>query len=570
MEKTYYRSASWKADENGTIVGYPVVFEARTVLFKDPETEFEYGEIIDRHALDNADLSDVILRYDHAGHVLARTRNNTLTLKIDDHGLRIEADMTKSEEARKFYEEIRNGLIDKMSFAFTVAPDGDTWDKNTRTRRIRSINKLFDVSIVSRPAYEQTEVNARSSVLPYAIADNKDREIADLSMRAEATCKKVDVPIERYFPSGEETEGELLKGIIQNNSYDLLFCDDLDEARKLYEGILKAEATIKAAAEEEKRLRNIVAAGAGTVFETIPEERPDALNNYSRGNNTSMENTFYQDFMVKRTAASTGTLSAIIPTEVTDKFVVEKAPGAFLKYAQITSIDHVGTLKIPVASLVTVTAHTENNAVTDNGYVPATLDITHNEYIYKTGYSDLGMVVSAENFQNIVESVCLESAYKKLDGLCLDSISGFTFVDGTNAVEVDNGDAPTYAEFMELAGYLGSDYVSKAKWFMAPSTYFSWLLGLEDSANRPILDPTKKVEDQAFCGFGIELDAQIPDHEIYFGDAGRIHLNNARGVEIRAWDDLDYNQRKVAVRTVSGAAAETGCMVKMFETAATT
>lgn len=103
---------------------------------------------------------------------------------------------------------------------------------------------------------------------------------------------------------------------------------------------------------------------------------------------------------------------------------------------------------------------------------------------------------------------------------------------------------------------------------MAPSTYFNWLLGLKDSANRPILDASKKVEDQAFAGFGIELDAQIPDSVIYFGDASRIHMNFGRPIEINAWDDLDYNQRKVSVRTVVGAAAETGCMVKMYEGAA--
>ena len=567
MNNTEYRSSSWTAGENETITGYPVVFETRTVLYKDPDTGFEYGEIIDRHALDNADLSDVILRYDHDGHVLARTRNKTLTLKIDDHGLRIEADMTKSEEARHFYEEIRNGLIDKMSFAFTVAPAGDSWDKNTRTRRIRSIEKLFDVSIVSRPAYESTEVSARSLFASYATKENDEMEIADLGARAEATCKRFDITPERYIPTAEDTEGERIKGIIQNNSYRLLFCDKVDEARKLYDEILKAESDLKEREVERRKIRE-AAMRYGTVFATVePDGKPT---NTTRGNNTSMENTFYQDFVAQRTAASTGTMTAIIPTEVTDKFVVEKAPGSFLKLAQITNIDHVGTLKMPVAGLVSVTAHTENNAVTDNGYIPSTLDITHSEYIYKTTYSDLGMTVSAENFQDIVETVLLESAYKKLDGLCLDAVAGFTYVDGTNAVAVANGSAPTYAEFMELAGYLGSDYVGRAKWFMAPSTYFSWLLGLEDSADRPILDPTKRVEDQAFCGFGIELDAQIPDKEIFFGDAGRIHLNNARGVELRAWDDLDNNQRKVAVRTVSGAAAETGCMVKMYETAATT
>ena len=68
---------------------------------------------------------------------------------------------------------------------------------------------------------------------------------------------------------------------------------------------------------------------------------------------------------------------------------------------------------------------------------------------------------------------------------------------------------------------------------------------------------------QAFCGYGIELDSQIPANTVYFGDAGRVHLNYAREPELNAWTDHDHNTQKFSVRTVAGAAAEPGCMVKM-------
>lgn len=119
-----YRAASWRAGQDGTINGYAVVFDSRTVLYKDPETGLEYGEVIDSHALDGADMSDVVLRFDHQGHALARTRGGSLRLSVDQHGLRVDADMTLSDEARSFYQEVKNGLIDKMSFAFTVPPGG--------------------------------------------------------------------------------------------------------------------------------------------------------------------------------------------------------------------------------------------------------------------------------------------------------------------------------------------------------------------------------------------------------------------------------------------------------------
>ena len=166
-----FRAADWEASESGenTITGYAVVFEQRTVLYKDPQTGYEYGEIIDRAALDGADMSDVILRYDHAGRVLARTRNQSLRLSVDDHGLLIEADLSGSDEARSYYEDVKSGLIDKMSFCFEVA--AEEWDEATRTRRVKSIARLYDVSLVSFPAYEQTQVNARKRFEELAAPD---------------------------------------------------------------------------------------------------------------------------------------------------------------------------------------------------------------------------------------------------------------------------------------------------------------------------------------------------------------------------------------------------------------
>ena len=574
-----YRSSSWVAeDEKEVITGYAVVFENKTVLYRDPDTNYEYCEIIDRHALDNADLSDVVLRYDHEGHVLARTRNNTLKLSVDDKGLKIEADMTKSEEARNHYEEVKNGLVDKMSFAFTVAPGGDEYDTKSRTRRIKSIDRLFDVSLVTFPAYEQTEVNARSAYMAYADADKEALDVYELRNKAELICEDMDIDpdseapdITNYDLNDSRDVLSYRQQIIKHATFRLRECRSLKEAQQLMGTIERTKAAMLKDEEERKAVRSKVANGAGEIRERIGDER--SLHSYQTTNNrgTNMDikkEEFYQDFVEKRAAAGTSGMSAVIPDVITDNYVIEKAPGAFLDLAQITHLAHAGTINIPVAALQTVVSHTENTATTDNGYVPGVLTITHAEYVYKTAYSDLGMVESAANFQQIIENVCMDSALKKMDDLCLGAVAGFTFVDGTNAVEVANGSNPTYAEFMELAGYLGNDFIGKAKWFMAPSTYFNWLLGLKDSANRPILDASKKVEEQAFAGFGIELDAQIPDSVIYFGDATRIHMNFGRPIEINAWDDLDYNQRKVAVRTVVGAAAESGCMVKMYEAAA--
>ena len=123
----------------------------------------KYYERIDRHALDGADLSDVIMQYDHRGRVLARNSNGTLILDPSHTGgLFIAADLSKSDAARAMYEDISNSLITRMSWAFVVSED--SYDRATHTRTILRIRKVYDVIAVSRPANDDTHISARSWV----------------------------------------------------------------------------------------------------------------------------------------------------------------------------------------------------------------------------------------------------------------------------------------------------------------------------------------------------------------------------------------------------------------------
>ena len=138
------------------IKGYAVVFDS-------PET-YDYTEVIDKHALDETDMSDVVLRYNHEDTfmVLARTRNKSLNLNVDDKGLFMEATLQDDISQHKdIYNAIKSGLIDKQSFAFTV--EEDNYDYDTDTRTITKIGKLFDVSVVDQPFYNATDVSVASS-----------------------------------------------------------------------------------------------------------------------------------------------------------------------------------------------------------------------------------------------------------------------------------------------------------------------------------------------------------------------------------------------------------------------
>ena len=150
--------AEKRIDSDYYVEGFATTFNKPYLLYEWDGVK--YYEEIDRHALDEADLSDVIMQYDHQGKVLARLSNKTLGLEPTDEGLFIYADLSKSQAAKELYEEIRNGLITKMSWAFTVAED--KYNRETRTRTITKIKKVYDVSAVSIPANNDTEISARS------------------------------------------------------------------------------------------------------------------------------------------------------------------------------------------------------------------------------------------------------------------------------------------------------------------------------------------------------------------------------------------------------------------------
>lgn len=121
-------------------------------------------ERIDPRALDGADMSDVIFQLNHEGPVLARQRNGTLSVECDPHGIKVRADLSGSQAGRDLHESIKNGLIDRMSWGFTVPDDGWEYDLDTRTSTIVKVGKVFDVSAVSIPANQGTEIHARSYI----------------------------------------------------------------------------------------------------------------------------------------------------------------------------------------------------------------------------------------------------------------------------------------------------------------------------------------------------------------------------------------------------------------------
>lgn len=156
-----------RAENNETygdhIVGRPIVYDSLTDLGY-------FNEIIERGALDNADLKDVKFLVNHNTDMipLARSRNNnvnsTMQMQVDDEGMaiRVNLDTENNSDAKSLYSAIKRGDISGMSFMFSI--DSEEWedlDSDHPTRRIKEIGRVLEVSAVTFPAYEATEISAR-------------------------------------------------------------------------------------------------------------------------------------------------------------------------------------------------------------------------------------------------------------------------------------------------------------------------------------------------------------------------------------------------------------------------
>jgi HK97 family phage prohead protease len=176
------------------VTGYATTFNEPYTLYEDVDMVFR--EQVDPSAFNGADMSDVIMQYDHRGRVFARIRNNTLALRTDSKGLFVSANLVGTEIGRQLYEEIRGGYTDKMSFAFTVSADNvERYEENNKRvylRTITQIDRVFDVSAVSIPANDGTSISARSYVNGILA---KEQEEALQKFETEQKRKKLQIKL---------------------------------------------------------------------------------------------------------------------------------------------------------------------------------------------------------------------------------------------------------------------------------------------------------------------------------------------------------------------------------------
>lgn len=160
------RSEKREDEQSSFLVeGYASTFEEYTL---GSDERGVYNERIEPTAFDETDMSDVVFLLDHTGRVYARTKNDTVKLSVDEHGLFTQTDLSKTSASRAVYEDIEAGNYSQMSFAFVVDRDEDSQEITQSgetpdglpiyTRVIKRIKKLYDISAVGFPANPTTDI----------------------------------------------------------------------------------------------------------------------------------------------------------------------------------------------------------------------------------------------------------------------------------------------------------------------------------------------------------------------------------------------------------------------------
>ena len=150
-----------ETDDKMILEGYAIVFNSETLI---GEETHGFVEVIDRNALADTLLKDVPMKYNHMDSflIIARTKNKSLQLTIDNIGLKVHAELIDTGTNKDIYKMVGSGLLDKMSFAFTVKEQIWNREGEIPKRIITKIDRLYDVSVVDTPAYDATSIYARS------------------------------------------------------------------------------------------------------------------------------------------------------------------------------------------------------------------------------------------------------------------------------------------------------------------------------------------------------------------------------------------------------------------------
>lgn len=278
-----------------------------------------------------------------------------------------------------------------------------------------------------------------------------------------------------------------------------------------------------------------------------------------------------------RTAMTTGTAGAVIPESVLGAYVFSGTASSLLDLVSMTTLPHMGNLKLPIYGKVTATAHAENEAVTVANYAPSAVEIIHKELIALCGYSASVGAMSEAHFSEYLNETLLQSVRIQIGDSIIqgngigNNVAGLaaqTWTAGTNLVEYTKGGTMAYDDVLDALALLPSRYHRNAVIVANRDTVYGVMRKWEDSAGQRLLDVSGA--NVMLCGFPVLIDDAVADGEIFVGDAKAIHLNFAEAPMLATdrSSGFDSNTIKVRCTAVYGIGIEPNSFIKVSEAAA--
>ena len=505
--------------EGMRVEGCAAVLEQPTVLCTDGGAE--YREVIAAGAFDGADMSDVMMYYNHTGKPVARTRNGTLTLSLRPDGLWIQAELSGTEAGRRLYEEIRGGYIDKMSFAFAVADS--TYDTAARTRRITRIQRLYDVAAVDRPAYPTTQIAARAALQTGETRQN-------------ATAEEDTMEEERM--QTVHTEQAAAPG-----------CEQADSPQTAEE-LRRAQLRGQVAAGAGREVRSFAAPAAEKPFGPASAEYRTAFLKRLNG----MEDQWTREERAAYVHTTTDG-GAVLPTAMADK--IWDAVSSEHSILQGATIYRTGTvLEVAVHDIIyqgkakKVTEGTANDDEKNN-FSKVTLSgkdfSKHVDVSYALGKMSLGALeqyLTAEIARELGRAMA-EDAVTEIQA-SLPTASKLTTATVGKV---------TYAELAKTFACLKR--VSNVSVYATRATVYNHLAGMVDTTGRPIFQPSAQPGGVGtLFGAPIRIEDAVAEDVLLVGDAGKFVYNLVQDVMIESDRDI-----KKHVTTYSGYVRGQGCLI---------
>jgi len=179
-------------NEKMILEGYAIVYNEETLIGSE---EYGFIESISPDAITEDAIRDVPMKYNHMDSflIIARTKNQSLQLTSDEHGLKVRAELLDTQHNKDIYKMVKSGLLESMSFAFTVKDQEWDHEGDIPRRYIKEIDRLYDVSIVDIPAYDSTSIFARS--LESMDLELKAMELAKREQREALVRKRINIKL---------------------------------------------------------------------------------------------------------------------------------------------------------------------------------------------------------------------------------------------------------------------------------------------------------------------------------------------------------------------------------------